>query len=92
MFKSIAPGSSVSAQASYYAGVVLVKLGRFQDAIAQFNEADKDIASLIFSGLTRFGPDGQVLPDMADHWVISPDADLWLVRLVLPADAPRPGL
>jgi tetratricopeptide (TPR) repeat protein len=39
VFRSVPTGSSISGQASYYAGVALVKLGRFDDAIRQFNDA-----------------------------------------------------
>ena len=37
------------------------------------NETDADLASLVFSGLTRLGPDGQVFPDLAESWEISAD-------------------
>lgn len=38
VFRSVPPGNSISGQASYYAGVSLVKLGRWEDAVRQFNE------------------------------------------------------
>jgi len=34
------------------------------------NDVDKDLSALIFSGLTRLGPDGEVLPDLAESWDI----------------------
>ncbi|HSP53963.1 MAG TPA: peptide ABC transporter substrate-binding protein, partial [Dehalococcoidia bacterium] len=34
---------------------------------------DRDLATLVFSGLTRLGLDGQVLPDLAESWQITPD-------------------
>ncbi|MGD0765240.1 MAG: ABC transporter substrate-binding protein [Dehalococcoidia bacterium] len=37
------------------------------------NDVDKDLVALIFSGLTRLGPDGEVLPDLAESWDISND-------------------
>ncbi len=39
IFEGISTGSSVSARAAYYAGVTLVRLGRYREAIAQFKVA-----------------------------------------------------
>src|SRR3990172_7567273 len=39
---------------------------------APLNDTDADLASLVFSGLTRLGVDGEVLPDLAESWDISP--------------------
>src|SRR5262249_34929657 len=38
IFRSVPASTSVSGQASYYAGVALVKLNRYEDAIRQFAE------------------------------------------------------
>jgi len=38
-----------------------------------FNEVDSDLTALIFSGLTRLGADGEVLPNLAESWEISSD-------------------
>jgi peptide/nickel transport system substrate-binding protein len=46
---------------------------RVNPLFAHLNDADRDIASLVFSGLTRLGPDGAVLPDLAETWEISDD-------------------
>lgn len=35
--------------------------------------AEADLRELIFSGLTRFGADGTLQPDLADHWTIDPN-------------------
>ncbi|HEY7293941.1 MAG TPA: peptide ABC transporter substrate-binding protein [Dehalococcoidia bacterium] len=35
---------------------------------------ERDLVSLIFSGLTRPGPDGNPQPDLAESWVVSSDA------------------
>ena len=48
---------------------------------ATFNDVDKDLTALIFSGLTRLGPDGTVLPDLAAGWDVSPDARSYIFRL-----------
>ncbi len=38
--------------------------------LASFNDTDRDITALIFSGLTRLGADGTVLPDLAREWTV----------------------
>ncbi len=48
---------------------------------ATFNDVDKDLTALIFSGLTRLGPDGTVLPDLAEGWDVSPDARSYTFHL-----------
>ena len=48
---------------------------------ATFNDVDKDLTALIFSGLTRLGPDGTVLPDLAEGWDVSADARSYTFRL-----------
>ncbi len=35
----------------------------------------------VFEGLTRFGPDGSVLPALAESWVIAPDGLSWEFKL-----------
>src|SRR3970282_758992 len=44
---------------------------RVDPLFAPLNDADRDLASLVFSGLTRLGPEGAVLPDLAETWEIS---------------------
>jgi len=41
--------------------------------LSTYNDVDRDLASLIFNGLTRAGECGQILPDLADTWDISED-------------------
>jgi ABC-type transport system substrate-binding protein len=33
-------------------------------------QADRDIVALVFSGLVRHGPNGTVLPDLAERWTV----------------------
>jgi len=40
---------------------------------SQYNDVDRDIAALVFSGLTRAEENGTLKPDLATHWTISPD-------------------
>ncbi len=44
---------------------------RINPLFASFNQVDADLSALIFSGLTRLGPDGTVQPDLAESWDIS---------------------
>ena len=40
---------------------------------SQYNDVDRDLASLIFTGLTSADANGNLQPDLASHWNISPD-------------------
>src|ERR671926_398435 len=43
------------------------------------------LAAVLFAGLMRTTPDGQVAPDLAERWEVSPDGRTYTFRL-------RPGL
>jgi len=59
------PGSS-----TYTEGVAGTWL-RINPLFATTNEVDEDLSRLLFAGLTRLGPDGEVLPDLAESWEIT---------------------
>ncbi|NLG27642.1 MAG: peptide ABC transporter substrate-binding protein, partial [Chloroflexi bacterium] len=40
--------------------------------LAQSNPIDQDLVALIFTGLTRTNDRGEIVPDLADRWEISP--------------------
>ncbi len=40
---------------------------------SHFNDVDKDLVELIFSGLTRLAKNGQVQPALSDRWSVSSD-------------------
>ncbi|MDP3766754.1 MAG: ABC transporter substrate-binding protein [Dehalococcoidia bacterium] len=48
---------------------------------AGFNEVDRDLTSLVFSGLVRLGPKGEVQPDLADEPVVTPDGLTYIFEL-----------
>ena len=48
-----------------YIEAVVGSPARVNPLFAPLNETDADLASLVFSGLTKLGPDGQVFPDLA---------------------------
>lgn len=54
--------------------------GTFNPLFAQ-SDAEVDLARLLFSGLTRPGPDGQPLPDLASDWSISADGQTYTFTL-----------
>lgn len=43
--------------------------------------SERDLAALLFNGLTRPGPDGQPQPALAERWAISPDATAYTFTL-----------
>ncbi|MBA3324991.1 MAG: ABC transporter substrate-binding protein [Rhodobacteraceae bacterium] len=46
---------------------------------------DEVVYANVFEGLTRFGPDGAILPALAESWEIAPDGLSWVFNL-------RPGV
>lgn len=71
---SVTTSTSTVAQTGgeYTEGVVGSPL-HINPLLASFNEPDKDLAALVFSGLTRVNEKGDILPDLASSWTISPD-------------------
>ncbi len=49
--------------------------------LASFNETDEDLTSLVFSGLTKLGPQGAVQPDLAESWAVSADGKAYTFTL-----------
>jgi peptide/nickel transport system substrate-binding protein len=54
---------------------------RINPLFASLNAADTDLASLVFSGLTRLGPKGEALPDLAESWDVSADGETYTFHL-----------
>jgi peptide/nickel transport system substrate-binding protein len=48
---------------------------------SQYNDVDRDIASLVFNGLTRADENGVIQPDLATRWTISPDGLVYTFTL-----------
>lgn len=46
-----------------------------------YNDADSDVVSLVFSGLTRIGMQGQAEPDLASSWTLDPSGITYTFRL-----------
>ncbi|NLE75215.1 MAG: peptide ABC transporter substrate-binding protein [Chloroflexi bacterium] len=49
--------------------------------LCQYNQVDCDLSALIFSGLTRLNEKGEVVPDLAESWVVSADGLTYTFRL-----------
>ncbi len=43
--------------------------------------AERSIGALLFRGLTRLGPDGAIVPDLATHWEIDPSGTSWTFHI-----------
>ncbi len=54
---------------------------RFINPVLSFSEADKNLTSIIYSGLVRITPDGEVANDLAEEINISDDRKTYTVRL-----------
>ena len=46
-----------------------------------YNDADSDVVSLVFSGMTRIGMSGAVEPDLAKSWEIDPGGITYTFQL-----------
>jgi peptide/nickel transport system substrate-binding protein len=44
-------------------------------------QADRDLVSLVFSGLVRNGPSGTLVPDLAARWSVDPSGAIWTFQL-----------
>ena len=44
-------------------------------------QADRDLVALVFAGLVRNGPDGTVVPDLAERWTVDAKGKTWTVDL-----------
>jgi peptide/nickel transport system substrate-binding protein len=44
-------------------------------------QADRDLVALVFAGLVRNGPDGTVVPDLAERWSVDKSGKTWMVDL-----------
>lgn len=46
---------------------------RFINPLLAMSETDRDITTLVYSGLTRTTPDGKIIPDLAESYSVSED-------------------
>ncbi|MEJ2012780.1 MAG: peptide ABC transporter substrate-binding protein [Anaerolineales bacterium] len=64
-----------------YAEAMVGKIMRLNPLLDDYNQVDRDIDQLIFSGLLQFDSRGNPVPDLAESWNISADASLYTVIL-----------
>ncbi len=49
--------------------------------LLQFNQVDRDLSALIFSGLTRLDSSGQIVSDLAESWEVSDEGKAYRFTL-----------
>ena len=59
----------------------VVGIPRFVNPVLAVSDADKDVVSLVFSGLLKASPDGKLVPDLAASYTISPDGRTYTFTL-----------
>ena len=74
-------GGEVPAQGGGYVEGIAGEPAVVNPLYASFNDADRDLTSLIFSGLVRLGPKGEVQPDMADVPNVTQDGLTYIFEL-----------
>jgi peptide/nickel transport system substrate-binding protein len=74
-------GAEVPAHGGRYVEAVVGSPWRVNPLYIAFNDVDKDLASLVFSGLTKIAPDGRPLPDLAEMWEVSADSRIYTFYL-----------
>jgi peptide/nickel transport system substrate-binding protein len=72
-------GSGDDESASYIEAVA-GSPAKINPLFAYLNDADADVSALVFSGLTRIGPNGEVLPGLAETWEIDGTAVTFHLR------------
>jgi peptide/nickel transport system substrate-binding protein len=71
----------VTGGGSSYTEAVAGTYQRINPLYASTNEVDADLSRLVFSGLVRVGPDGGVLPDLAQLPEVSADGKTYTFKL-----------
>ncbi|OGG48141.1 hypothetical protein A2761_03115 [Candidatus Kaiserbacteria bacterium RIFCSPHIGHO2_01_FULL_51_33] len=54
---------------------------RFINPLLAISDADRDLTSLVYSGLLRVTAEGELIPDLAESYTISPDGLIYTVKL-----------
>ncbi len=49
--------------------------------LSSYNDVDRDLTSLIFNGLLKINEEGELAPDLAKDWQISPDRKVYTFKL-----------
>ncbi len=82
---SPAPAETVAAAPAAPANVLVEalvgRISRLNPLLATYNPVDRDITALIFEGLTTTNQYGEIVPDLAESWTVSPDGLDYFVTL-----------
>jgi len=66
-------GGSDGPELNRYTEAIVGAPQRVNPLFVHFSDVDRDISSLVFSGLTRLDKDGTPVPDLAEDWEVSDD-------------------
>lgn len=55
----------------------VIGLPRFINPLLATSETDKDLTSLVYSGLLKATPDGRLINDLSEYYTISPDGRMY---------------
>jgi peptide/nickel transport system substrate-binding protein len=68
-------------QGGVYTEALVGSLVRLNPLLNRYNQADRDVTRLIFSGLIRFDSSGAPQPDLAQTWGVSQDGTLYNITI-----------
>lgn len=74
-------GEAVPASGGRYVEGITRAPERINPLFAGSNPTDRDLASLIFSGLVRLSPEGTPLPDLAERWEVTGNGQSYVFHL-----------
>ena len=74
-------GATTPREPARYVEGVIGSPSRVNPLFAAEGSTDADLVALVFSGLTRIAGDGTPLPDLADRWELSADAQTYTFHL-----------
>lgn len=75
------PAAALPAPENILVEALVGRISKLNPLLAADNPVDRDITSLIFEGLTTTNEYGEIIPDLAESWTISPDALDYIVVL-----------
>ncbi len=59
----------------------IIGVPHFVNPLFSVSDAEKDLSSLIYSGLMKVGPNGTLVPDLAESYTVSPDQKTYTFKL-----------
>ncbi len=76
---STPPGKPIIEARPYVEGVLGASVS--VTPLTARTQVDRDLVALVFAGLVRQGPDGAMIPDLAERWAVDPTGTTWTVDL-----------